>query len=44
MGLIIIGIIIFLLGFLTPIGNYITLPISIIVIVYGINRILKRKR
>lgn len=44
MGLILIGIVIFLLGVLTPISDLITVPISIIVIVFGIYRIVKRNR
>lgn len=43
-GLIILGVLIFLFGFLTPVNDFITLPISILVLVIGINRLLKRKK
>jgi tetrahydromethanopterin S-methyltransferase subunit E len=42
-GLIIFGLIIFLFGFVTPVSDLYTLPISIIVIVIGIIRLIKNR-
>lgn len=42
-GLIVFGIIVFLIGFLTPVSNSITLLISIVVFGFGISRLLRRK-
>lgn len=43
-GLIILGIIIFLLGFLTPLNDLYTLPISIVFIVFGINIVMRKRK
>lgn len=42
--LILLGIIIFLFGILTPVSDAITLPISIVFIGLGIRRLLMHKR
>lgn len=42
-GVIILGIIIFLFGLLTPVSNFITIPISIIAIWFGIKSLIKMK-
>lgn len=41
--MIVLGIIIFLLGILTPVNDLFTMPVSIILIVFGIVRLLKKK-
>jgi uncharacterized membrane protein YhaH (DUF805 family) len=42
--LIIFGLIIFLFGFVTPVSDFYTLPISVIVIVIGIIRLIKNQK
>jgi hypothetical protein len=42
--LIIFGLIIFLFGFVTPVSDFYTLPISMIVIVIGIIRLIKNQK
>ncbi len=42
-GLIISAIIIFFFGYLTPINDLYTLPISLIIIVFGATRVSKRR-
>ncbi|WP_175987495.1 hypothetical protein [Bacillus sp. Marseille-Q1617] len=42
-GLIIIGGMIFLLGYITPVSGLYILPISLFMLVYGIGRLIKNK-
>ncbi|PIC57964.1 hypothetical protein CSV80_06565 [Sporosarcina sp. P12(2017)] len=41
--MILLGIVIFLIGFLTPINDFYTLPIALIFIVFGFIRLINRK-
>ncbi|MGR3763058.1 hypothetical protein [Rossellomorea sp. NS-SX7] len=43
MSLIIAAIILFLLGYLTPVSALYTLPVSLLFLVYGIVRIVKKE-
>jgi NADH:ubiquinone oxidoreductase subunit K len=42
-GLMLLAIILFFIGFLTPISNVLTFPLSLLVFVIGIARILQKK-
>jgi hypothetical protein len=44
LSLIIFGLIIFLFGFVTPVSDFYTLPVSIIVIIIGIISLIKKQR